>query len=90
MSKFGNFGDFCRDSTLPVCNLFNNRDPQTCVLMGFTAVNGHRIQNLGMQVVCCVNADFTGDTLLCGIALAVTLYLFYITERRKAAVGSTL
>lgn len=31
--------------------------------------------------------DDVGDILLCGIALAVTLYLFYITERRKAAVG---
>jgi len=30
-----------------------------------------------------------GDILLCGIALAVTIYLFYLTERRKAAVGTS-
>ena len=47
MSKFGDFGDFCRDSTLPVCNLFNTQTAPTCVLEGFVTSNGHRVRNLG-------------------------------------------
>src|SRR5271170_496097 len=31
-----------------------------------------------------------GDILLCGIALGVTIFLFILTERRKAAVGTVV
>jgi len=48
MSAFGNFADFCRDSTLPVCNLFLKQNPPSCVLGGFVGVNGNRIRNLGI------------------------------------------
>ena len=47
MTKFGEFGDFCRDSNLVVCNLFRTGVARTCTLEGFKAVNGHHIGNLG-------------------------------------------
>ena len=47
MTQFGDFGDFCRDSSIVVCNLFRNRGPQTCTLQGFVATDGHRVANLG-------------------------------------------
>lgn len=49
MSKFGDFGDFCTNSNLVVCNLFvpDSVTPK-CVLTGFETTNGHRIANLGI------------------------------------------
>ena len=47
MTQFGDFGDFCRDSNIVVCNLFRNRGPQSCTLEGFVATDGHRVANLG-------------------------------------------
>jgi Chitin synthase export chaperone len=48
MSKFGDFGDFCRNSNLVVCNLFEpDSIAPKCVLTGFETTNGHRIANLG-------------------------------------------
>ena len=48
MTQFGDFGNFCRDSNIVVCNLFRNRGPQTCTLLGFVAKDGHRVGNLGI------------------------------------------
>ena len=48
MTQFGDFGNFCRDSNIVVCNLFRNRGPQTCALLGFVATDGHRVGNLGI------------------------------------------
>ncbi|KAF8242271.1 hypothetical protein K440DRAFT_617709 [Wilcoxina mikolae CBS 423.85] len=80
MSQFGNFHDFCRDSTLPVCNLFlENTGSQfsgelkKCPLMGF-AVGSGRVRNMG-------------SVLLCAIAVLVTGLLYWMSERKKAAVG---
>lgn len=78
-TQFGNFGNFCRDSTLPVCNLLTNSHDQTggwggCELTGIPLSGGRRLGNLG-------------SILLCGIAIATAIYLILRSERKKAAVG---
>lgn len=78
-TQFGNFGNFCRDSTLPVCNLLSNSHDQTggwggCELTGISLSGGRRLGNLG-------------SILLCGIAIATAIYLILRSERKKAAVG---
>ena len=35
-------------------------------------------------------AKTIGDSIVCAIAIIVTVFLFIVTERRKAAVGITL
>lgn len=80
MTQFGKFHNFCRDSTLPVCNLF--LDSRTrggngfgrCQLNGIPLSNGRHLENLG-------------SILLCGIAILVTLGLLWRSERKRAAVG---
>ncbi|KAF4632295.1 hypothetical protein G7Y89_g5835 [Cudoniella acicularis] len=61
-TQFGNFHNFCLDSTLPICNLFP----------------GYSYENASL---------FTGSILLAGLAIAVSAYLFYRSERKQAAVG---
>lgn len=78
-TQFGNFGNFCRDSTLPVCNLLTDSHDQTggwggCELTGIPLSGGRRLGNLG-------------SILLCGIAIATAIYLILRSERKKAAVG---
>lgn len=78
-TQFGNFGNFCRDSTLPVCNLLSNSHDQTggwggCELTGIPLSGGRRLGNLG-------------SILLCGIAIVTAIYLILRSERKKAAVG---
>ncbi|KAH8820469.1 chitin synthase III catalytic subunit [Xylogone sp. PMI_703] len=77
-TQFGNFHDFCRDSTLPVCNLFsashNNNEYGGCDLVGIGLSNGRHLGNLG-------------SILLAGIAILVTLHLLWKSERKQAAVG---
>ncbi|CAZ84923.1 unnamed protein product [Tuber melanosporum] len=72
MSQFGNFHDFCRDSTLPVCNLFYNGEKQ-CLLMGFKAGDG-RVANLG-------------SIILCVVAIIVSVLLLLLSQKKRAAVG---
>lgn len=55
-TQFGNFGNFCRDSTLPVCNLLSENHNQTggwggCELTGIPLSGGKRLGNLGMYDV---------------------------------------
>ncbi|KAI1844163.1 hypothetical protein JX265_002936 [Neoarthrinium moseri] len=81
-TQFGNFEAFCRDSTLPVCNLLSSNHNQsgnwsaeaTCELTGIPLSNGQHLENLG-------------SILLCGIAIVTTVFLFLKSERKKAAVG---
>ncbi|KAG8160568.1 hypothetical protein KVR01_010104 [Diaporthe batatas] len=78
-TQFGNFGNFCRDSTLPVCNLLSTRHDQTggwggCELTGIPLSGGRRLGNLG-------------SILLCAVAIATAIYLILRSERKKAAVG---
>ncbi|KAI8630920.1 chitin synthase III catalytic subunit [Xylariaceae sp. FL1651] len=78
-TKFGNFEDFCRDSTLPVCNVLASTHNQTgpwggCELQGIPLNNGQHLGNLG-------------SILLCGIAIAVSAFLLLRSEKKKAAVG---
>ncbi|KAI3327654.1 chitin synthase export chaperone [Xylariaceae sp. AK1471] len=78
-TNFGNFEDFCRDSTLPVCNVLTHSHNQVgdwggCVLRGISLKNGQHLGNLG-------------SILLCGIAIAVSAFLLLRTEKKKAAVG---
>lgn len=78
-TQFGNFGNFCRDSTLPVCNLLSTSHDQTggwggCELTGIPLSGGRKLGNLG-------------SILLCAIAIATAIYLVLRSERKKAAVG---
>jgi len=78
-TQFGNFHNFCRDSTLPVCNLFpgfkyDNPNLKSCVLEGLPLKHGKHLANLG-------------SILLCGIAIAVAVFLLWRSERKQAAVG---
>ncbi|EGD90305.1 hypothetical protein H112_01760 [Trichophyton rubrum D6] len=79
-TQFGKFHDFCRDSTLPVCNLFirDNQPPNEkyggCALTGINLSSGRHIGNLG-------------SILLCFIAIFSTLFLIWRSERKRAAVG---
>ncbi|KAG4442236.1 hypothetical protein IFR05_002285 [Cadophora sp. M221] len=81
-TQFGNFHDFCRDSTLPICNIFPgfsyqnsvNFNPQ-CHLTGIS-LNGGK-SHLGN----------IGTILLCGVAIVVSAFLLWRSERKQAAVG---
>ncbi|KAI0181423.1 chitin synthase III catalytic subunit [Hypoxylon sp. FL1284] len=78
-TNFGNFDAFCRDSTLPVCNVLSENHNQTggwggCELRGISLSGGRYLGNLG-------------SILICGLAIAVSLLLLLRSERKKAAVG---
>ncbi|KAL2041691.1 hypothetical protein N7G274_005475 [Stereocaulon virgatum] len=86
-TQFGNFHNFCRDSTLPICNLFSESPTQRragsalegagfggCALTGINLSNGRNLSNLG-------------SILLCGIAILVTIFLLWRSDRKQAAVG---
>ncbi|KAF3918895.1 hypothetical protein ABW20_dc0104577 [Dactylellina cionopaga] len=79
MTQFGKFYNFCRDSTLPICNLFEfssspHRDlVKSCTLAGFKAGN-QQLENLGAII-------------LCGFALLTVIYLIWRSEKKQAAVG---
>ncbi|KAI4870737.1 chitin synthase III catalytic subunit [Hypoxylon rubiginosum] len=78
-TNFGNFDAFCRDSTLPVCNVLSENHNQTggwggCELRGIPLSGNRYLGNLG-------------SILLCGIAIVVSLLLLLRSERKKAAVG---
>ncbi|KAI1347240.1 chitin synthase III catalytic subunit [Xylaria sp. FL0043] len=78
-TNFGNFEDFCRGSTLPVCNVLSNSHNQVgdwggCQLTGIPLKNGQHLGNLG-------------SILLCGIAIATSVFLLLKSERKRAAVG---
>lgn len=78
-TKFGNFEDFCRDSTLPVCNVLTSSHNQIgqwggCELKGIPLKNGEHLGNLG-------------SILLCAIAILVSAFLLLRSEKKRAAVG---
>ncbi|KAF3483527.1 uncharacterized protein GIQ15_02851 [Arthroderma uncinatum] len=79
-TQFGKFHNFCRDSTLPVCNLFvrNNQPPNKkfdgCALTGINLNDDRNVGNLG-------------SILLCFIAIFSSLFLIWRSERKRAAVG---
>ncbi|RAL10723.1 chitin synthase export chaperone [Aspergillus homomorphus CBS 101889] len=79
-TQFGNFNDFCRDSTLPVCNLFvsNNQPPNKayggCVLKGIELSGDRYLSNLG-------------SILLAFISILTALFLLLRSDRKRAAVG---
>ncbi|KAI1298637.1 chitin synthase III catalytic subunit [Xylaria venustula] len=78
-TQFGNFENFCRGSTLPVCNVLSNSHNQLgdwggCELTGIPLKNGEHLRNLG-------------SILLCGIAIVTSAFLVLRSERKRAAVG---
>ncbi|KFY41901.1 hypothetical protein V494_02734 [Pseudogymnoascus sp. VKM F-4513 (FW-928)] len=77
-TQFGNFQNFCRDSTLPVCNLLTKAHDQNqfggCELKGINLPDGKHLGNIG-------------SIILCGLAILVTSYLLWRSERKQAAVG---
>ncbi|KAL1883073.1 hypothetical protein VTK73DRAFT_9999 [Phialemonium thermophilum] len=78
-TQFGNFQKFCRDSTLPVCNVLSAQHNQTgpwggCELTGISLSHNRILGNLG-------------SIILCGVAILVTVYLLLRSERKRAAVG---
>ncbi|KAL8789610.1 MAG: hypothetical protein Q9213_001046 [Squamulea squamosa] len=85
-TQFGNFHNFCRDSTLPVCNLFNpwrQRQAQEfgrlqgyggCELSGIGLGGGRHLGNIG-------------SILIAFLAILVTIFLILRSDRKQAAVG---
>ncbi|KAK1772580.1 chitin synthase III catalytic subunit [Phialemonium atrogriseum] len=78
-TQFGNFEHFCRDSTLPVCNVLSDQHDQSgpwggCELTGIPLGKGKILGNLG-------------SILLCALAIVTSIYLIFRSERKKAAVG---
>ncbi|KAH7040524.1 chitin synthase III catalytic subunit [Microdochium trichocladiopsis] len=78
-TQFGNFENFCRDSTLPVCNVLSELHNQTgpwggCELKGIPLNNGQFLGNIG-------------SILLSAAAVLVAAFLLFKSERKKAAVG---
>ncbi|KAL2825474.1 chitin synthase III catalytic subunit [Aspergillus cavernicola] len=78
-TQFGNFGDFCRDSTLPVCNLFASNQPPNaffggCPLVGIELSDDRNLANLG-------------SILLAFIGIIGSFFLIWRSERKQAAVG---
>ncbi|KFY94251.1 hypothetical protein V498_03958 [Pseudogymnoascus sp. VKM F-4517 (FW-2822)] len=77
-TQFGNFNHFCRDSTLPVCNLLSSTHDQNgfggCELKGINLPDGEHLGNIG-------------SIILCGLAILVSGYLLWRSERKQAAVG---
>ncbi|KAG6286135.1 hypothetical protein E4U46_005175 [Claviceps purpurea] len=79
-TDFGNFNDFCKGSTLPVCNLFSgpahdqNGPWGGCQLRGIPLSGGRHLGNLG-------------SILLCAVAIVVSILLFLKSEKKRAAVG---
>ncbi|KAI9894627.1 MAG: hypothetical protein M1814_001983 [Vezdaea aestivalis] len=98
-TQFGNFHNFCRDSTLPVCNVRIN------ILFG--VITGIKADNLSLQLFnegtategfggCSLtgiplsnNRQLAnlGVILLCAIAIVTSALLLWRSERKKAAVG---
>ncbi|KAJ3496879.1 hypothetical protein NLG97_g2326 [Lecanicillium saksenae] len=78
-TDFGNFDKFCRDSTLPVCNLISSNRNQTgswkgCELTGIPLSGGRHLGNLG-------------SIILAGLAVVTAIFLLLKSDRKKAAVG---
>ncbi|KAF2672079.1 hypothetical protein BT63DRAFT_187339 [Microthyrium microscopicum] len=85
-SQYGLWHNFCRDSgsvrpTIPVCNLFNESPTRNgngyggCPLNGITLSGDDRhLANLG-------------SIIFSAIAILVTLFLLFKSERKRAAVG---
>lgn len=74
MSRFGKFNDFCRDSTLPICNLFDPSDVEkSCTLVGLD-VGDNQLRNLGVII-------------LAALAVFASMFLLWKSEKKQAAVG---
>ncbi|KAH6983067.1 chitin synthase III catalytic subunit [Ilyonectria sp. MPI-CAGE-AT-0026] len=79
-TDFGNFNDFCKDSTLPVCNLLSSPNHNQsgswggCELTGISLSGGRHLANIGSIV-------------LCGLAIVASIFLVLRSERKRAAVG---
>ncbi|RMZ77937.1 hypothetical protein DV738_g4180, partial [Chaetothyriales sp. CBS 135597] len=81
--QYGKFQDFCRDSTLPVCNVLLPKGTQNqpiasayggCELRGIHISGDRYLGNLG-------------SILVSGLAIFATLFLLWRTNRKAAAVG---
>ncbi|CDM35545.1 hypothetical protein DTO013E5_7981 [Penicillium roqueforti] len=77
-TQFGKFHDFCRDSTLPVCNLFTNQTATdafgACDLTGIPLSGDRHLRNLG-------------SILLAFIAIVLSLGMIWRSDKKHAAVG---
>ncbi|KAH6640780.1 chitin synthase III catalytic subunit [Chaetomium tenue] len=71
-TKFGNFNEFCRDATLPICN--SGPWDGECTLKGIPLSDERQLGNLG-------------SIILCGIAIVISVLLLLRSERKRAAVG---
>ncbi|KAM0264673.1 hypothetical protein ACHAQJ_000497 [Trichoderma viride] len=79
-TAFGNFDQFCKDSTLPVCNLLSQKfHNQTgpwggCELTGISLSGGRHLGNIG-------------SIILCGLGIVMASFLIMKADKKKAAVG---
>ncbi|KAG9246114.1 chitin synthase III catalytic subunit [Calycina marina] len=79
-TQFGNFRDLCRDSTLPICNLFP----------GYSYADSSRFGSCNIEGISLKNNEHLGNLgaiLFCGLAIVVSLFLLWRSERKQAAVG---
>ncbi|KAL8950527.1 MAG: hypothetical protein Q9222_003437 [Ikaeria aurantiellina] len=100
-TQFGNFQNFCRDSTLPVCNLFSQwreRQAQSpgqlqgygrCELVGIGLSGGRHLGNIGKlgESIVGFTLMVTGSILIAFFAILVTIFLILRSDRKQAAVG---
>ncbi|KAL7941686.1 chitin synthase III catalytic subunit [Trichoderma barbatum] len=79
-TAFGNFDDFCKDSTLPVCNLLSEDSRSQigpwggCELTGIPLSGDRQLANVG-------------SIILCGLGIAMATFLILKSDKKKAAVG---
>lgn len=79
-TEFGDFRNFCRDSTLPVCNLFSSNHDQFGYGVGQCELTGIPLSGEGIL-------GNLGSILLCAVAIVATAYLLWRSELKQAAVG---
>ncbi|KAL8971072.1 MAG: hypothetical protein Q9183_001220 [Haloplaca sp. 2 TL-2023] len=85
-TQFGNFNNFCRDSTLPVCNLFNPwRDRPDELIGELQGYDGCQLSGIGLSGG--RHLGNLGSILIAFIAILVTIFLILRSERKQAAVG---
>ncbi|KAK3989804.1 chitin synthase III catalytic subunit [Cladorrhinum sp. PSN332] len=78
-TNFGNFKDFCHDTTLPICNALSVQRSQNgpwdgCQLTGIPLSGDRHLGNLG-------------SIILAGVGILASIYLILRSERKRAAVG---
>ncbi|KAL8813197.1 MAG: hypothetical protein Q9223_007099 [Gallowayella weberi] len=85
-TQFGNFQNFCRDSTLPVCNLFAPWRDRSDIMFGqLQGYDGCQLSGIGLSGE--RHLGNIGSIIIAFIAILVTVFLILRADRKQAAVG---